>query len=310
MSHEIAQSPPPVGVGAVHGRPHTGRAEAQKGLRNLAIVSRHQGDSWDGGELADEAGDGRQLLAVTAMHGDHDSVHAPRARNLQGLAQRFGVEGVEATVADGIDAWAFGGGEDGADGDHCAVTVTSGNQGHVNLSYAMTNPRVPPHRLLIGLGSLVVILMVGGAVSFVRYARSHAPNPALVAVAPFDIFAKPELDRWRVGLATALTERLDSAPLAAVPQSVVAATWRSAPTPEIAAVELARQAGAGLAVYARVDSLPGTTDSVRVSLVAIDATTTKVLFGVLLRWPTADPDGLARSLAEHVRHNHPIKAAT
>ena len=155
-----------------------------------------------------------------------------------------------------------------------------------------------------------MILMVGGAVSFVRYARSHAPNPRLVAVAPFDIFAKPELDRWRVGLATALTERLDSAPLAAVPQTVVAATWRSAPTPEIAAVELARQMGAGLAVYARVDSLPGTTDSVRVSLVAIDATTTKILFGVLLRWPAADPDGLARSLAEHVRHNHPVKAAT
>jgi len=98
--------------------------------------------------------------------------------------------------------------------------------------------------------------------------------------------------------------------LAAVPQTVVAATWRSAPSPEISAVELARQAGAGVAVYARVDSLPGKPDSVRVSLLAIDATTTKVLFGVLLRWPAADPDGLARSLAEHVRHNHPVKAAT
>jgi hypothetical protein len=181
-------------------------------------------------------------------------------------------------------------------------------------SYAMTDaptdtPRVPPRRLLIGLGSLVLILMVGGAVSFVRYARSHAPQAGLVAVAPFDIFAVG-LDRWRVGLATALTDRLNVAPLAAVPQTVVAATWRSAPTPEISAVELARQTGAGLAVYGRVDSLPGRTDSVRVSLLGIDATTTKVLFGVLVRWPAADPNGLAAQLAEHVRHNHPVKPAT
>jgi hypothetical protein len=177
-------------------------------------------------------------------------------------------------------------------------------------SYAMTEtPQVAPRRLLIALGSLVLILMVGGAVSFVRYARRHAPNPGLVAVAPIDIFAVG-LDRWRVALAEALTERLNVAPLAAVPQPVVAATWRSAPRPEIAAVELARQTGAGVAVYARVDSLPGKPDSVRVSLLAIDATSTRVLFGVLLRWPAADPDGLAASLAEHVRHNRAGKPAT
>lgn len=180
-------------------------------------------------------------------------------------------------------------------------------------SYAVTETSQvapPSRRLPIALGSLVLILMVGGAVSFVRYARLHAPNPALVAVAPFDIFAPARggLDRWRVGLATALTERLNVPPLAAVPQAVVAATWRSAPRPEIAAVELARRAGAGVAVYGRVDSLPGKTDSVRVSLLAIDATSTKVLFGVVLRWPVADPEGLATRLGEHVRHNHPIRA--
>jgi len=171
---------------------------------------------------------------------------------------------------------------------------------------------VPPRRLLIGFGSLVLILMVGGAVSFVRYARTHAPNPALVAVAPFDIFAAEgsELIRWRVGLATALTDRLSAAPLAAVPQTVVAATWRSAPTPEISAVELARQTSAGLAVYGRVDSLPGRTDSVRVSVLGIDAMTTKVLFGFVVRWPASDPAGLAAHLAEQVRHNHPLKPAT
>jgi hypothetical protein len=181
-------------------------------------------------------------------------------------------------------------------------------------SYAMTQPappRIAPRRILLVLGSLVVLLMVGGAVSFVRYARRHAPDPALVAVAPFDIFAVGAgLDRWRVGLAQALTERLNVPPLAAVPQTIVAETWRSAPRPEISAVELARQTGAGVAVYARVDSLPGQPDSVRVSLLAIDATTTRVLFGVLLRWPAADPDGLAARLAEHVRHDHPLKPPT
>ena len=177
-------------------------------------------------------------------------------------------------------------------------------------SYAMTEtPQVAPRRLLIALGSLVLILMVGGAVSFVQYARRHTPNRALVAVAPFDIF-RAGLDRWRVGLAEALTERLNAPPLAAVPQTVVAGTWRSAPRPEIAAVELARHTGAGIAVYGRVDSLPGKTDSVRVSLLAIDATSTKVLFGVVLRWPVADSEGLAARLAEHVRHNHPMKPAT
>src|SRR6266487_1974415 len=44
-------------------------------------------------------------------------------------------------------------------------------------SYAMTEtPQVAPRRLLIGLGSLVVILMVAGAVSFVRYARRDAAD--------------------------------------------------------------------------------------------------------------------------------------
>ena len=167
-------------------------------------------------------------------------------------------------------------------------------------SYAMTET-VPPRRLLLGFGSIVVLLTILGAVSFARYAREHAPNPGLVAVAPFDIFATG-LDRWRVELAVALTQRLNAAPLSAVPQTVVAETWRHAPRPEISAVELARQTSAGLAIYARVDSLPGNPDSVRVNLLAIDATTTKVLFGLSVRWPRADPEGLAAHLADQVRH--------
>lgn len=164
-------------------------------------------------------------------------------------------------------------------------------------------------RILIAFSGLVVALMGVGAVSFVRYVRRNAPNPRLIAVAPIDIFV-PGLDDWRVALADDLTRQLDTlTELDAVPQATVARMWGSAPRPEISAVEVARRTSAGLGIYARVDTLG--TDSVRVSLIAIDASTTKVLFGVLLHWPARDPVGLAAALAEHVRHNHPVtRAAT
>jgi len=41
---------------------------------------------------------------------------------------------------------------------------------------------------LVRFSVLVVMLTIAGAVSFVRYAREHRPNPQLFAVAPFDIF--------------------------------------------------------------------------------------------------------------------------
>ena len=169
-------------------------------------------------------------------------------------------------------------------------------------------------RLIVALAGLVVLLTAGGAVSFVYYVRRNAPDPKLVAVAPFDVFAPgAALERWRVGLAEALTQRLNTGPLAAVPQAVVAQTWRAADRPEIAAVELARRTRAAVAIYGRVDPIEGArgegADSVRVSLIAADALSTRILFGVLLRWPAADPEGLADALATNVRHNHPLTHA-
>ena len=84
-------------------------------------------------------------------------------------------------------------------------------------------------RLLILFSALVVTLMVAGAVSFIFYARRHAPNPQLVAVAPFDIFV-PGLERWRVRLAVGLTAAI-SAPLAAVSQDVVRERWHGQARP-------------------------------------------------------------------------------
>ena len=163
-------------------------------------------------------------------------------------------------------------------------------------------------RLLLAFAILVVLLTIGGAVSFVRYARRHAPNPQLVAVAPFDIFVPGgRLDAWRVRLAEVLTEQLSTmSPLSAVPQAVVRERWQSAPRPEIAAVELARRTSAGVAIYGRVDPIDQKPDSVRASVIVADAGSGRVLFGVLLRWPARDPDALARTIAEHVRHTYVV----
>src|SRR3989442_13377187 len=49
-------------------------------------------------------------------------------------------------------------------------------------------------------------LTIAGAVSFVRYARRHRPDPQLTAGAPFDIFV-PGLEPRRVRLAEGLTAR-------------------------------------------------------------------------------------------------------
>jgi len=61
-------------------------------------------------------------------------------------------------------------------------------------------PRVPPRRLIIGFGSLVLILMVGGAVSFVRYADSRSESRTRRGRAVRRLRgAAGVLDRWRVG---------------------------------------------------------------------------------------------------------------
>src|SRR5437867_13107007 len=62
-------------------------------------------------------------------------------------------------------------------------------------------------RLLIGLSSLVVMLTIAGAVSFVRYAHRHTSDPQLAAVAPFDIFVTG-LEPWRVRLAQGVRAQL------------------------------------------------------------------------------------------------------
>jgi len=154
-------------------------------------------------------------------------------------------------------------------------------------------------RLLIAMSTMVALLMVAGAISFVRYTRSHAPDPRLVAVAPFDIFI-PGLEPWRVRLAVGLSNAI-RAPLAAVPQDVVRERWHAQARPEIAALDLARRTSATRAIYGRLDPMVATRDSVRVQMIVIDAGTGRVQLLFDRSWPIADLGNLARVLAACVR---------
>jgi hypothetical protein len=159
-------------------------------------------------------------------------------------------------------------------------------------------------RWLIGLSSLVIMLMVAGAVSFARYARRHKLNPDLAAVAPFDIFV-PGLEPWRVRLAQGLTAQLDSAPpLAAVSQTVVRERWRGQGRPELAAMDLARNSSAGLAIYGRIDPLATSRDSVRVQMILVASGDGRVLLTADRPWAVADLETLPRALAQQVRQNY------
>ena len=157
---------------------------------------------------------------------------------------------------------------------------------------------------LVRLSVLVVLLMIAGAVSFVRYARQHQPDPRLFAVAPFDIFVAG-LEPWRVRLAEGVTEQLRAKPpLSAVPQAVVRERWRGESRPTIAAIELARRTSAGMAVYGRLDPIANRSDAVRIQMIVVEAGTGRVLMSLDRPWPVTGLDTLARALAEHVRQDY------
>jgi hypothetical protein len=144
-------------------------------------------------------------------------------------------------------------------------------------------------RLLLALSAIAIGMAIVGALLFLDYSEEATGDPARVAVAPFDVMVEGrELSDARVGLARELTRAISSSGThSAVSQAEVAQVWRSRPTPFIAAIELARKTGAGLAVYGRVDSGPA--DSVIVRAAMIDSYSARGLFEVQL---TAAPDSL------------------
>ena len=62
-------------------------------------------------------------------------------------------------------------------------------------------------------------------------------------------------------------------------------------------MDLARRTSAGLAVYGRLDSIAGHSDSVRVQLIVVEAGTGRVLIGIDRPWPVARLAALPRTLA-------------
>lgn len=174
-----------------------------------------------------------------------------------------------------------------------------------DLHGPLTRRAGPSRRAIVGvvLGAALAATATG-AWLFRRYGTRAMPDPRRLAVAPFDVFV-PGLERWRVGLARALTERLETPDLRVVPQDVVARTWRGQTQPAVAAVELARQTGAGLAVYGRIDPAPGgrggARDSLRVRLVVLDATAATLLFESEIRGSLGSLDATADSLAAVIR---------
>lgn len=159
-------------------------------------------------------------------------------------------------------------------------------------------------RWLVFFSGVVVMLTIAGAVSFVRYARRHRPDPHLFAVAPFDIFV-PGLEPWRVRLAEGLTEQLSAVPpLAAVPQAVVRERWQGQSRPELAALDLARRTSAGVAVYGRLDPVATRSDSLRIQMIVVDAGTGRVLITIDRRLAIADLPALPAALAEQVRQDY------
>ena len=162
------------------------------------------------------------------------------------------------------------------------------------------------------LAALALLLAAVGAVTFARYVRANAPNPHLVAIAPFDVLVPGgTLDGWRTALARELTAALAEPPLVTVPQDVIRERWHGAPRPEIAAVEVARRTRAGTAIYGRIDPAPRQrgggerSDSVRIRLIVADAASSRVLFAVVQTWPPRDSTALARKLAAQIRAHHP-----
>ena len=115
VGEQIAQPAPAGGLRAVDRGAHPGGAEPQQRLGDFAIVVRDEGDGGDGGKLAHEAGDDRQLLPAAPMHRQDEGIHALPAGGVQRVPQGVGVERREAAVAHGVDTRAL---RRGADGHH------------------------------------------------------------------------------------------------------------------------------------------------------------------------------------------------
>jgi serine/threonine-protein kinase len=152
--------------------------------------------------------------------------------------------------------------------------------------------RVSKRTLAVAGIALLLSLTAAGTLLF-RRSSPATLDPALVAVAPFDVLA-PSLTLWREGLVDLLSRNLDGAgPLRTVPPSVVIRRWSGRADPP-SAVTLGQKTGARLAVIGQL--VPTRADSVRLTAALFDVQDGRSLGEVEFRDHSASMDRLSDSL--------------
>ena len=148
-------------------------------------------------------------------------------------------------------------------------------------------------RATVPLALAVVLLVAGGLLLLSRPGTPVVLDPNLVAVAPFEVL-DPKFALWHEGLVDYLSRNLDGAgPLRTVAPTVVLQRWQGRADPA-SARKLGRRTGAEVVVFGQL--LAAGSDSARLRLTALDATTGKAL-AELERTDLADRiDRLADSL--------------
>lgn len=115
---QLAQPPPATRFGAIHGRTDTSGPKPEQGFGGIAVVSRHQGDSRNGGELVNESRYRGQLNAAAAVNGDDERVNPLPPRGAQYVVKRIDMKGGKTAVSSRVQAGPFWRWEDCADGHH------------------------------------------------------------------------------------------------------------------------------------------------------------------------------------------------
>ena len=169
----------------------------------------------------------------------------------------------------------------------------------------------PPRRRAFPIAAAVAALAVavGLAVWLSRSRPAASLDPDVIAVAPFEVLA-PDLDLWREGLVDLLSRQLDGAgPLRTVsPTTIVRRA--SGKADRSSAERLARNTGAGLAVYGAI--VGAGPDSVRLTATVLDVGRDQIVSETELRGSAGRMDQLADSVALRVLRdlgrNRPIGA--
>ena len=131
---------------------------------------------------------------------------------------------------------------------------------------AATKPRTRRLAISAGVVAVVAVAAIAGW-QFRPRAAESAPDPNVLAVAPFDVLG-PGLDMWREGLAEMLAHSLDGAgTLRTISPSVVFRNWSGRADPA-SAMQLGTNVGSGLAVYGRLAAFGS--DSVRANATLFD----------------------------------------